>query len=175
MSRHFAIATRPTQDDALRAAMISRTVAADAGLREVIAIFRSEPELEALPVIDRDGRPVGAVLERDIRRLLLNPFGHALLDNRSLYRSLEGFVAQVPVADLDTGLAHFFALISDDGGHDALILTEQGRFRGAISGRTLLRMAADREAAVAARRAQRLRRIGEASEAMRAEAAPSRA
>ncbi|WP_238147169.1 methyl-accepting chemotaxis protein [Rhizorhabdus dicambivorans] len=171
MSRHFAIVPGLTQDDALRAAMTAQTIAADAGLREVIARFRAQPELEALPVVDGDGRPVGAVLERDVRRLLLNPFGHALLDNRSLYRSLDGFVSDVPVAELDAGLGHLFALIADGGGHDALILTERGRFLGAISGRTLLRMAADREAAVAARRARQLRKIAEASEAMRAEAA----
>ena len=171
MSRHVAITTGPTQDEALQAAMTTQRIAADAGLREVIARFRAQPELEALPVTDANGRPLGAVLERDIRRLLLNPFGHALLDNRSLYRQLDGFVSKVPVAEIDAGLARFFALISEDGGHDALILTEAGRFRGAVSGRTLLRMAADREAAVAARRARRLIRIGEASAAMRTEAA----
>jgi methyl-accepting chemotaxis protein len=169
MSRHFALVTGPTQDDAMRAAVTDQSIAADAGLREVIARFRAQPELEALPVVDAERRPLGAVLERDIRRLLLNPFGHALLDNRSLYRSLDGFVVAVPIADLDAGLAHLFALISEGEGHDVLILTEARRFVGSISGRTLLRMAAEREAALAARRARRLRRIGEVSQAMRAE------
>jgi methyl-accepting chemotaxis protein len=171
MSRHFALAAGPTRDDAVRAAVTDQCIAAEAGLREVIARFRARPELEALPVVDAGRRPVGAVLERDIRRLLLNPFGHALLDNHSLYRSLDGFVVPVPIADLDAGMAQLFALISEGDGHDALILTEAGRFVGSISGRTLLRMAAGREAALAARRARRLRRIGEASQAMRAEAA----
>ncbi|KQX25706.1 chemotaxis protein [Sphingomonas sp. Root50] len=147
------------------------TIAATANLREVIARFREQPDLEVLPVVEDDGRPAGAVLERDIRRLLLNPFGHALLCNHSLYRRLDGFVSQVPVADAGMGLGHLFALISGGEGHDAVILTEDGRFRGVVSGRNLLRMAADREAGLAAGRAARLRRIREASEAMRAEAA----
>jgi len=170
MSRHSVI-ERPVQTDPIEAAMTTDTIAATANLREVIARFRDQPELEALPVIDETGRPIGAVLERDIRRLLLNPFGHALLCNHSLYRRLDGFVSQVPVADIGMGLGHLFALISGGEGHHALILTDGGRFRGVVSGRTLLRMAADREAALATRRAARLRRIGQASEAMRAEAA----
>jgi len=170
MSHPLALAVTPPPEDRLRAAMTVGVVTADAGLRDVIARFRAEPDLEALPVVDPDGRPIGAVLQRDIRRLLLNPFGHALLDNRSLYRRLDGFVSEVPIAEMDAGFAHLFALVAEGRGHDALILTERGRFTGAISGRVLLRMAADREAMVAARRASRLRRIGEASRAMRAEA-----
>lgn len=158
-------------DESLRSAMITLSVAADAGIREVIACYREQPDLEALPIVDGEGRPAGAVLERDIRRLLLNPFGHALLCNHSLYRRLDGFVSAVPIADVDTPLGELFALVSQGGGHDAIILTRDGRFVGALSGRMLLRLAADREAALAARRAARLRWIGEASSAMRAEAA----
>ncbi len=177
MSRHTPIA-RPLQSDSIpgsagdpvEAAMTIDTIAATANLREVIARFRDQPDLEALPVVEEDGRPIGAVLERDIRRLLLNPFGHALLCNHSLYRRLDGFVSQVPIADRAMGLGHLFALISGGEGHDAVILTEEGRFFGVVSGRNLLRMAADREAALAAGRAARLRRIGRASAAMRAEA-----
>ena len=166
------IAIRPTRlrETALEAALITEAIVDGAGLREVIALFRTRPDLEALPVVDSADRPIGAVLERDIRRLLLNPYGHALLQNPTLYHQLDSFIRAVPIAEIDAGLGHFFALISEGAGHDALILTEQGRFRGAIGGRTLLRMAADRETMIAAARQARLRRIAEASSAMRAEA-----
>lgn len=157
--------------DGLQDGLSSRFVAATANLRDVIALFRDEPALEALPVVDAEGRPLGAVLERDIRRLLLNPFGHSLLQNHGLYRRLDGFVSTVPVADIDAGLGQLFELISEGGGHDALILTEGGGFKGAVSGRSLLRLAASREAEVAARRAERLRRIAWAADQMRDEAA----
>jgi methyl-accepting chemotaxis protein len=136
----------------------------------VIARFRDQPEMEVLPVVAEGDRPVGAVLERDVRRLLLNPFGHALLCNHSLYRRLDGFVSAVPIADAGASLGELFALVSEGDGHDAVLLTRDGRFVGALSGRTLLKLAADREAALASRRAARLRRIAEASGAMRAEA-----
>ncbi|KRB80986.1 chemotaxis protein [Sphingomonas sp. Root710] len=152
-------------------ALTTQTIREDAELREAIALFRATPEIEALPVVDAEGHPVGAVLERDIRALLLNPFGHALLQNDSLYRQLDDFVRPLPIAEIDAGLGHFFALISQGQGYEALILTRQGRFAGAVNGRTLLRMAADREAVLGARRAARLRRIADASQAMRAEAA----
>ncbi|MGC6329795.1 methyl-accepting chemotaxis protein [Rhizorhabdus sp. FW153] len=168
----FDMAIMPARvDERLRPAMITRSVGAESGVRDVIACFRDCPELEALPVVDGDGRPLGAVLERDVRRLLLNPFGHALLCNHSLYRRLDGFVSAVPVAEADAPLGELFALVSSGEGHDAILLTREGRFVGAVSGRTLLRLAADREAELGRRRAARLRRIAEASSAMRAEAA----
>ncbi|KKC25080.1 methyl-accepting chemotaxis protein [Sphingomonas sp. SRS2] len=171
MTSHFAIAADRPQEDALRAALSTEAIGAAAEPRDVVARFRACPDLEALPVVDADGRPVGAVLEREMRKVLLNPFGHALLQNDSLYRRLDEFVSQVPVADIDAGLGHFFALISEGDGHDALIVTRNGRFVGAFNGRTLLRMAADREAVLGARRAARLRRITEASDVIRTEAA----
>ena len=170
MTFQTAIAAARPGEDVPEAALMTAAIADSAELREVIALFSAQPDLEALPVIDSEGRPVGAVLERDVRRLLLNPFGHALLQNHSLYRHLDGFISAVPIADIGAGLGHFFALISEGSGHDAVILTEQGRFRGTVGGRTLLRMAADREAAIAARREARLRRIARATEVMRTEA-----
>jgi methyl-accepting chemotaxis protein len=167
MSRDIAIVPGRSSADMLRAALIGRSISIDTGLRDVIALFRAESALEALPVVDSNNRPVGAVLERDIRRLLLNPYGHALLANPSLYRGIHGFVSTPPVAEIGVGLGPMFALISEGGGHEMLIVTERGRFLGTISARTLLRMAADREAALAAGRAERLRRIAVASEAMR--------
>ncbi|MET0375076.1 MAG: methyl-accepting chemotaxis protein [Rhizorhabdus sp.] len=171
MTSHFAIAAHRPQEDALRAALSTEAIDAAAEPRDVVARFRACPDLEALPVVDAEGYPVGAVLEREMRKVLLNPFGHALLQNDSLYRRLDEFVSPVPVADIDAGLGHFFTLISEGEGHDALIVTRNGRFVGAFNGRTLLRMAADREAVLGERRAARLRRIAEASEAMRGEAA----
>ena len=171
MTSHVAIVPDPRSDALPDGALTTQTITEDGELRDVIALFRATPEIEALPVVDSGGRPVGAVLERDIRALLLNPFGHALLQNDSLYRQLDDFVRPLPIAELDAGLGHFFALISQGSGYEALILTRQGRFAGAINGRTLLRMAADREALLGARRAARLRRIADASEVMRAEAA----
>lgn len=169
MHYSFAIAHH-RGEDMLGAALAPEHVTVNAELREVIAVFRSRPELEALPIIDREGRPIGVVLERDVRRLLLNPFGHALLQNHSLYRQLDGFVSDVPIADVDVGFAHLFALISNGEGHDAVILTEAGRFRGSVGGRALLRIAAGREATIAAQRAARLRTIAEATGVMRTEA-----
>ena len=139
--------------------------------RAVIAMFRDRPALEALPVVDAENRPVGAVLERDIRSILLNPFGHALLQNATLYHRLADFVRPVPVAEIGAGPARFFEAISQGGGHDALIVTENGRFAGVLGGRQLLRLAASREAGIAARREERLRQIAAISEAMRHETA----
>jgi len=157
--------------DMLAASLVADHIGQDAPLRDVIAIFRERADLEALPILDENDRPVGAVLERDIRALLLNPYGHALLQNRALYRELGRFIRVVPVAEIDTGLARLFGLIADGSGHETVIVTRGGRFAGSLGGRAMLRMAAHREAAIGAARDRRLRVIADAGDAMRAETA----
>ena len=50
-------------------------------LFDAVDRFTRDTEVRLLPVVDAKRRPLGAIFEKDVRRLLLNPFGHALLRN----------------------------------------------------------------------------------------------
>ena len=52
-------------------------------LFKAVDIFTRDTDIRLVPVVDAADRPVGAVFEKDVRQLLLNPFGHALLRNPS--------------------------------------------------------------------------------------------
>lgn len=64
-------------------------VAASEPLKAAVEAFRRNPRLRLLPVVSPGGRPVGAVFEQDVREILYNPYGHALLDNPAFNRAVE--------------------------------------------------------------------------------------
>lgn len=143
----------------------------DESLTAAIALFRQHPDMRLLPVLDAERRPVGAIRERDVKGLLYNPFGHALLQNPDFGSCLTAYVRTHPCCDLDTPLAIKLALHADWGAPDALILTDKGRFAGTLDAATLARQAADAQTALARERIARSERMDVAARTYMAEVA----
>jgi len=144
-------------------------IGADAPLADAIDIFRSRPDLRLLPVIDADLRPVGAIFEADLKRILFNPYGHALLSNPGIGLALEQHVRACPVVPHDMPTEALIDAYAASGGSEGLIVTKGGRYEGVIANRTLLRLAAEREGERARAASERLAAIDDASNAFRRE------
>lgn len=142
-----------------------------ASLTEAVGLFRRHPELRVLPVLDAEMRPVGAILERDVKGLLYNPFGHALLQNPDFGASLAPYVRAHPCCEVTTEVAERLALHADWGAPDALILTEDGVFAGTLDAATIARQAADAQTALARERMVRARQIDSAARSFMADIA----
>ncbi|MFW2831302.1 CBS domain-containing protein [Sphingomonas sp. ID0503] len=138
------------------------SVAADAPLEEAIETFHRNAALRLLPVLD-DDRPVGALFETQLRELLFNPFGHALLKNPRYGQSLDRYIRSCPVAEARIGLAALLDFYAASGGGEGLIVTENGRFLTMLPNRVLIGLAVQREA-------ERLDRVRLASSLFEAEA-----
>ena len=54
-------------------------IGADAHMSAVIDLFRGNPQLRALAVVDADDRPVGIIREQRVRELLFCPFWFSLM------------------------------------------------------------------------------------------------
>ncbi|WP_254684406.1 methyl-accepting chemotaxis protein [Edaphosphingomonas haloaromaticamans] len=145
----------------------------DAPLADAIDIFRAAPTLRLLPVIDGDARPLGAIFEADLKRILFNPFGHALLSNPGIGigMALANHVRPCPTAPHDMAAGALLDAYAASGGREGLILTREGRYAGVMANGALLRLAARREAERAAGAAARLAAMDAASERFRSEAA----
>ena len=139
-------------------------VAADAPLRAAVEAFRRDPKLRLLPVVDRDDRPIGAVFEQDIREILYNPYGHALLDNPAFNRAVESHCRVCPIADVHMPLPLLLDAYARSEGCEGMILTSGGRLFGTITNRTLIRLAAEREAEIGRARMARLEQMASASD-----------
>ena len=60
-------------------------------------LFGGDPELRLVAIVDAHARPLGAIFEKDVRRLLLNPFGHALMRNPSYGAAVSRYVRACPL------------------------------------------------------------------------------
>jgi methyl-accepting chemotaxis protein len=103
-----------------------------------IEIFQNTPGLRLLAVLDQERKPVGAIFEEDIRQILFNPYGHALLRNPSFGRTLGGRVRRCPSIDVDADFGKLFGLYAQAGGEEGMIVTRDGRYHGVIENRDLI-------------------------------------
>lgn len=118
-----------------------------AGLAAAVEVFSLHPELRLVPVADSQHRPVGAVFEKDLRRLMFNPYGHALMRNPSSGLRLADYVRTCPTAEIDQPLPEVIEAYRHGGGREGLLLTRKGRLCGFVMNHRLLELAGKREAA----------------------------
>lgn len=117
----------------------------DAGLLEAIEIFSRNPDLRLMPVVDERHRPIGALFEKDLRRLMFNPYGHALMRNPASGLALGAFVRDCPVAESTQPVADVIESYTQNGGREGLLVTRNGRYSGIVLNRRLLELAGHRE------------------------------
>ena len=141
-------------------------------LSEAVDHFQNDSALRLLPVLDAGRRPVGAIYERDMRRILFNPFGHALLRNPSFGGRLDDHVRPCAHVDRAESLDALIDLFAAQGAAcDGLIVTDDGRYAGVLDGALLLRLTAQRDARVALARTERVERITRESGAFQGDVA----
>ncbi|WP_188055898.1 MULTISPECIES: methyl-accepting chemotaxis protein [unclassified Sphingosinithalassobacter] len=136
----------------------------DGTLFDAVDVFHRDTDLRLVPVLDSERRPVGAVFEKDVRRLLLNPFGHALLRNPAYGRGIARHVRPCPTAEVTQDVGALIDAYRESSGAEGMILTHGGRLFGVITNRRLVHIAAERELRSARTRIARAQRIERASE-----------
>lgn len=130
-----------------------------ANLALAVELFQSNTDLRLLPVVDSSGCPSGAIFEKDVRRLLLNPFGHALLRNPTFGADLQQHLRPCPVHELTDDISLLVDHYRRADGREGMILTVGGRLFATLSNRRLLLLAAERERQDSAARLERAGRI----------------
>jgi len=140
-------------------------------LADAVAIFQTDTDLRLLPILDGLDRPVGAIFEKDVRRLLLNPFGHALLQNPTFNSDLESFLRPCPIHEMTDDIGALVDHYRREDGREGMILTRDGRLYATLSNRRLLLLAADREQKASGARLARAERIERAGQRFETHAA----
>jgi methyl-accepting chemotaxis protein len=155
---------------ASRAAGDARCLPRSASLAAAIDLFRGSPDLRMLAIVDDDRRPVGVVREIDVRGILFNPFGHALMQNPSIGGSLDTVIRPCGTAEVhqsaDALLAAYLRARSE-----GLVLTQGGVFHSVMDTMAFERLAATRQTELAAEREARAARIDGAGQAFTADVA----
>ncbi|MGC6399719.1 methyl-accepting chemotaxis protein [Sphingomonas sp. FW199] len=119
------------------------SVTAETPMRTVVALFEKNIDLRLLPVVDDGNRPIGAIFERDIRRLVLNPFGHALMRNPAYGDRIDALIRPCPVAEVDLPVCKLLSRYEEARGTEGMVLTVGGRLRAVVPNRRLVQLAAE--------------------------------
>jgi len=120
-----------------------------ASVEDLLTRFNQSQDETVVPVVDDIGEAVGIVRESDLRTMLYNPYGRALLQNKGLQRRIRFFVQQCPIVDLSTDKANVIENYVAAEGNEGLMVCRGRQYIGFITSQALLAMAAERRLAVA--------------------------
>lgn len=137
-------------------------IGADAHMSEVIDLFRGNPQLRALAVIDAGDRPIGIIREQRVRELLFCPFWFSLMQNPTIGGSIASMIEPCPVADVACSTPDLLRIVARSPGQQELILVRAGRFVETLDGGQLAKLAMLREVELAEERATRATHIDDA-------------
>lgn len=134
-------------------------IGADAHLSQVIDLFRGNPQLRALAVLDREKQPVGIIREQRVRELLFCPFWFSLMQNPTIGGSIASMIEPCPTADVSRSTTDLLRIAARSSGQEELILVDGGRFVETLDSGQLAKLAMLREVELAQESAARTARV----------------
>ena len=137
-------------------------VAADAHMAQVIDLFRGNPDLRALAVLDANAHPIGVIREQRVRELLFCPFWFSLMQNPTIGGSIASMIEPCPTADLAKSTADLLRIAADGQGRGELILVDRGRFVETLDSSQLAKLAMLRDVELAREGAARAAKVDDA-------------
>lgn len=137
-------------------------IAADAHMAQVIDLFRGNPELRALAVLDANGRPMGVIREQRVRELLFCPFWFSLMQNPTIGGSIASMIEPCPTADVARSTTDLLRVAAQSSGTGELILVDRGRFVETLDSGQLAKLAMLRDAELVQERAARATKVDQA-------------
>ena len=96
-------------------------------------------DMAMIPVIERDGRPLGLLLEKTFKNLAYSAYGKDLLSNRGWGKSARDFITRCPIADASTPLDQLLATYSNSEDAPGIIITNDGAYGGFLSTPSIIR------------------------------------
>ena len=137
-------------------------IGADAHMSQVIDLFRGNPQLRALAVVDGEDRPIGIIREQRVRELLFCPFWFSLMQNPTIGGSIATMIEPCPIADVERSTTDLLRIVAQSPGQQELILVRAGRFVETLDSGQLTKLAMLREVELAQERAARTTHIDDA-------------
>lgn len=134
-----------TRERILRWMNYTEPLEISAPILSVLNRFRHSVSAHFFPVVNALGEPIGILRERDMKNWVYSPFGISLLMNSSYRHEIMSVLTRVPVASLETNLEAIVELYALDPEAEAVLLTENGEYRGYLDSRTMVQLIHERE------------------------------
>ncbi len=115
------------------------SIQVDSTNNDAEAIFRANPELNAIPVLDAQQRPVGLINRRVFNERMAIPFARELIGKKPCTVHMHASPVLCDVGQSIDEMSQI--LLGEDQRylHDGFIVTEHGRYRGVGAGEALVR------------------------------------
>ncbi len=115
------------------------TVTIHDSMELVVEKFKSDQDLSLIPVIDKQGSPVGIVHEHRLKGVIYSQFGRSLIQNNSSnFSVLETYIERIPVVDVTMPLETIVELYSLHEYAPGVLVTESSKYIGYLSARVMI-------------------------------------
>lgn len=115
------------------------TVSISDSMELVIEKFKNDQELSLIPVLDKQGSPVGIVHEHRLKAIIYSPFGRSLIQNSSSnFSVLETYLEHIPVVDVTMPLETIVELYSLSQDAPGVLVIESSKYIGYLSAREMI-------------------------------------
>jgi diguanylate cyclase (GGDEF)-like protein len=111
--------------------------------------FRKYKSYSFFPVINGNDAPIGLIKETEIKEYVYSKYGKDLLLNKAAGKTLLDFIVKCPVADVNTRIENILEFFVLESAAEGILLTENGRYAGFLSAKSLLRVINEKNIAVA--------------------------
>jgi GGDEF domain-containing protein len=92
-----------------------------------------------MPVVDKQGSPVGIVHEHRLKTIIYSQFGRSLIQNNSSnFSILETYVERIPVVDVTMSLETIVELYSLSDSAPGVLVIESSKYIGYLSARVMI-------------------------------------
>ncbi|MDP1785205.1 MAG: GGDEF domain-containing protein [Sulfuricurvum sp.] len=118
---------------------ILETVSIDDSMELVVDKFKVDQELSLIPVIDKQGAPLGIVHEHRLKAVIYSQFGRSLIQNNSSnFSVLERYVESIPIVDVTMPLETIVELYSLSDSAPGVLVVESSKYIGYLSARVMI-------------------------------------
>ena len=105
----------------------------------VVEKFKTNQELTLIPVVDKQGSPVGIVHEHRLKAVIYSQFGRSLIQNNSSnFSVLETYIEPIPVVDVTMPLETIVELYSLSDNAPGVLVIESSKYIGYLSARVMI-------------------------------------
>ena len=115
----------------------------------VLTRFRKDEAARFFPVLNAEEEPVGIIREKDLKSYVYSPYGISLLMNQANRDRLNSFIYRAPLAEIHTRLDRIVGIYAQDQDAEAILITENGKYRGVLTSKALIEILNEREIAAA--------------------------
>ncbi len=111
----------------------------------VLTRFRKDEGAHFFPVLNSEEEPVGIIREKDLKSYVYSPYGISLLMNQANRDRLNSFIYRAPLAEIHTRLDRIVSIYAQDQDAEAVLITENGKYRGVLTSKALIEILNERE------------------------------